>query len=185
MPASKPTEVFRGLTAGIEPVGSEPEVFFTDQSPAFRLTLRNTSENTFVDGCSLRWYLAIGDGMPEPVHTGLVEFELEPEEKTEFVIGEDLLAFAGHGVVGIRMRRASVKNDTNINVSAGRESARYIPLYSFSVWDQSEYESQHEYPLRLQKLAVYLTAGIVVFSILSLLVALINLFVTLINAGMI
>lgn len=176
MPASKPAEMFPGFTAEVEPVEPEPDVYFTDQSPTFKLILRNPSETTFVEGSSLRWYLAIGDGMPEPVHTGLIQFELGPGEKVDFEIGDELLAFAGHGVVGVGVRPARGANSSELKVRSGRVSDSYTPLYSFSVWDESVYETQHEYPQRLQRITIGLTGAVVLFAVL-------NFVITLIEAG--
>lgn len=66
MPASQAVDVFRGLTVEVKPVDEEPDVFFTDQSPKFKLIVRNVTDYNFVEGSELTWYLAIGPGMPEP-----------------------------------------------------------------------------------------------------------------------
>lgn len=182
MPASTPVDLHNGLTAEVEPIEDDREVYFTDEAPAFRLILRNESNLDFASNSGFRWYLAVGQGMPRPFHSDYIKFELEEDEQKVFEIGNEVLAFEGHGVIGISHGNVNKPNDSTYRMKVGgKKYGEYDPLYSFSVWDRSQYETQHEYPQRLQRLAVYLTAGIVVFSILSLLVAFINLLVTLIN----
>lgn len=183
MPASRSVDVFRGLTAEVEPIGPEQEVYFTDQSPEFKLILRNPTDSDFVDGSLITWCLAIGSGKAEPFYTERRRIELPAGEQIELEIGDEVLAYEGHGVVGVSVRDARGDGDPDYQLRASSTVNDYQAVYSFSVWDRSQYESQHEYPQKLQRLAVYLTSGIVVFSVLSLLVALINLLVTLINAG--
>lgn len=186
MPASRTVEVFRGkIEAEVEPVEAHREVFFTDEAPDFKLILRNTSEHNFVEGSEIKWCIAIGSGRPEPFHSEDVGFELPPGGEVELDIGGEVLAYEGHGVIGVDTGSASGRGDPDYELNAGRRPENYDAVYSFSVWDRSQYEAQHEYPLLLQKRSVYLTAGIVVFAFLSLLVALVNLLATLINAGMI
>lgn len=183
MPASTPVELHHGLTVEAEPIGEQREVYFTDEAPRFKLIVRNEGKQDYGDGSGFRWYLGIGTGRPDPFRIDDISFEVARGETAEFEIGGRSLAFEGHGAIGISRGNVKRINDSTMKVESGPVREAYQPVYSFSVWDRSQYESQHEYPQRLQRLAVYLTGGIVVFSVLSLLVALVNLLVTLINAG--
>lgn len=172
MPASQAVDVFRGLTVEVKPVDEEPDVFFTDQSPKFKLIVRNVTDYNFVEGSELTWYLAIGPGMPEPVYKKDLSIEVPTGEKREYEIGGELLAFDGHGVVGVLAGGASGRGEPDYELRSAGALNNYEPAYTFSVWDRSYYKSAHEHPQKLQKIAIFATGAIVLFSLVQLVITL-------------
>lgn len=128
MPASQPVEFYRGLEGTIEPVGKESEVHFTDESPSFQLTLLNPTDFEFVEDSAIIWVIAIGEGEPEPIYSDKLEFELGPNESKTFEIGGQLLAYEGHGVVGLNCGGARTDEKERVlrpgSINMGSEPVR-------------------------------------------------------------
>lgn len=167
MPASKSVDVFKGLHVEVEPINGEPDVYFTDESPSFELTVRNPTEYNFAKGSSIRWVIAIGSGMPSPIYNEVVDIEVPPGEERKYKIGGKLLAFEGHGVVGVSAGGATGLGDPDYELRE-RRARNYDPVYTFSVWDRSQYETLHERPKKLQKASLILSAAIVFFAIVQI-----------------
>lgn len=173
MPASKSVDLFRGLVADVEPVGEEPDVYYTDQSPKFVLTIHNPTEYDFVEGSSIRWVLAVGSGIPSPMYDEELSIEVPAGETREYEIGGELLAFEGHGVIGVSASGARDDGEPPYELWE-TEPRNYDPVYTFSVWDRSQYESLHERPKRLQRASLYLTGAVVFFALVQIFIAIIG-----------
>lgn len=172
MPASQTVDAFKdkGLLIDIEPISQEPTVYFTDQSPRFRLIIRNRTEFNFVEGSSIRWVIAIGSGMPSPIYSEAIDIEVPAGEEREYEIGGKLLAFEGHGVIGVSAGGALGSGDPNYELRE-RRAQSYDAVYTFSVWDRSQYESLHETPKKLQRASLYLTGAVVFFALIQIVLA--------------
>jgi hypothetical protein len=133
----------------------------------FKITVRNPTDYHFTEGSEFTWCLAIGTGRPEIIHQNDVEFELGPGEESTFLIGDHTFAFEGHGVIGVQSGAARGRGDPEYTLQS-RMNQNYHPTYTFSVWDRSHYDVVHEQPKRLQKIAMWLTGGVVVFSLVQL-----------------
>ncbi|UHQ98242.1 hypothetical protein HYG81_19350 (plasmid) [Natrinema zhouii] len=165
MPASQKLE--NHFTVEAEPVIEPDPVFFTDESPEFDLKVTNNEDFEIGNGATIRWVLAIGSGKPEPVHKGGERVILDPGETKTYRVGGDLLSYDGHGVFGVAYG-SPLGNDGTRKLHT-RSHDSYKPLYSFSVWDRSQYDAVHEQPKRNQK-------WIVASSILVAILAIIQVF---------
>ncbi|UHQ98025.1 hypothetical protein HYG81_20610 (plasmid) [Natrinema zhouii] len=148
MPASQ--EIDDYLTVNAKPIRPPDSVFFTDQSPEFEVEIANSSEYHFTEGSQITWATAIGDGRPRPVHSGTIDIDLEPNESKTYIVEDDLLSFEGHGVFGIAFGGHSGQDTSNPRKLHSRPAKDYDPLYTFTVWDRSHYETVHEQPKDLQ-----------------------------------
>lgn len=167
MPASRSVDVFKGLIVEIEPKNEEQEVYFTDESPEFKMVVQNPTKYNFESGSAIRWVIAIGSGMPSPVYNEVQSIEVPPGEEREYEIGGELLAFEGHGVVGVSAGGAKGRGEPDYELR-DRKARSYEAAYTFSVWDRSQYESLHERPRDLQKASIALSVAIVVFTIVQI-----------------
>lgn len=175
MPASQAIDIYPELTVEVEPIDDEPEVYFTNQKPKFNLKISNSTDYNFIEGSELTWLIAIGSGMPEYTYKDYLSFEIEPGEEKEFEIGGELLAFEGHGVIGVSTGHPRRRGDQDFELQRANNVSRYNAVYTFSVWDKSQYEMVHELPKKLQKIAIAGTAAIVFFSIVQLVITLLTM----------
>lgn len=167
MPATQVIDVFDGLEFHVEPVQEPNPVYFTSDEPEFNVHIRNTgAEYEFSDESAFRW--TIETNPMQVVHTGEVEFgSLCHGEETTVTVGERVLAYEGHGVLGISIGGASGKGDTDRRkLNAGRESGAR-PAYSFHVWDRSHYKASIERPWKLQLAMVFTSLALIVFAVIQ------------------
>lgn len=122
----------------------ERTLFFTDECPYFHIEITNNTEYDFIEGSQISWCVAIGEGMPEPVYSGTIDIELSQGETKKYELGGNLLAFEGHGVVGLTSGGHSGRgNSAERELSSGNLST-YSPVYTFSIWDREEYREIHQ-----------------------------------------
>lgn len=181
MPASQPVTFHEGLEATVEPIdegqdsdltlfqrarnevepgktpGGRRTIYFTDERPRFTVEITNNTEYDFIEGSSVSWYIAIGDGMPEPVYQGKLDIEIPQGESREYEFGGELLAFEGHGVIGLDAGGHSGKGGSMERELHAGSGTNYSPAYSFSVWDRDHYRVIHERPKEMQRTAMMIT----------------------------
>ncbi|KAB1192429.1 hypothetical protein GJR96_02820 [Haloferax sp. MBLA0076] len=172
MPATQEITVFDGLEINVEPVEEPDPVYFTSDDPEFNVHLHNNdAKYNFSEASAFRW--TIETNPMQVVHTGEVEFgPLDHGEETTVTVGGDVLAYEGHGVLGISVAGASGKNGSDRwKLNAGRERSA-DPAYSFSVWDESDYNASIRRPKQMQ-LAMFGTSVILIFfALIQILLAL-------------
>ncbi|QKY21205.1 hypothetical protein B4589_012775 [Halolamina sp. CBA1230] len=192
MPASQPIIFHDGLEARVDPIderqdseltlfqraknevepgktsGGRRTIYFTDERPRFTVEITNNTEYDFVEGSSVSWYIAIGDGMPEPVYQGKLDIEIPQGESREYEFGGELLAFEGHGVIGLDAGGHSGKGDSVQRKLHAGSGANYSPAYTFSVWDRDHYRVIHERPKEMQRLATMTTLLVAMIGIFQL-----------------
>jgi len=171
MPATQTIEVHDGLEFSVEPVEEPDPVYFTSDEPEFNVHIRNKdAKHDYSEGSKFQWTIET-DPM-EVIHVGVAEFgPLDRGEETTVTVGGKVLAYEGHGVVGISAGSASGQKDSDrwrLN-PGGANSAN--PAYSFHVWDKSHYEASVQQPKRLQ-MAMFLTSLVlIVFAAFQIILA--------------
>lgn len=175
MPASQTVNYTRYgyLKISVEPIDEPDSVYFTDQSPSFRMIFENISDRTITsrDGRDVvKWFLALGsDG--QMLNSGSIDFSIGPGEIHEEVIEPGLLAYEENAVLGIGST-ALIGNHQNdedpIQFSPSQSERITKELYSFPVWDRSHYRAIHEQPKQMTKWVMFfggLTAVLAVIQI--------------------
>ncbi|WP_134670433.1 hypothetical protein [Halorussus marinus] len=171
MPATQTINVFDGLEICVEPVEEPDPVYFTSNEPEFEVHLRNNdAKYEFSEDSAFRW--TIETNPMQVVHTGEVEFgPLDHGEETTVTVGGRVLAYEGHGVFGISTAGASGKSGSDRwELTAGRERSA-DPAYSFSVWDESDYNASIRRPKRLQLAMFGTSVVLIVFALIQILLA--------------
>jgi len=171
MPATQTIDVFDGLEFNVEPVEEPDPVFFTSDNPEFNVHIRNNdAKYDFSEGSTFRW--TIETNPMQVVHTNEVEFgPLDHGEETTVTIGGKVLAYEGHGVVGIATSGASgTKESGRRELLTGRANSA-DPAYSFHVWDNSHYDASIQQPKRLQRAMFGTSVLLIVFALIQVLLA--------------
>lgn len=167
MPASEPVELVDGLFATIEPLKEPDSIFFTRDKPIFELTLTNNSEYHFVKGSQMNWVIGVGQGMPEPIYLETLDVEIPKGESRTYKIGGKLLAFEGHGVIGVTSGGHSGKSDSDERTLTQSHGTTYNPAYTFSVWDEDHYSIIHEKPKQMMRWTMILSALVVILGLIQ------------------
>lgn len=171
MPATQMIDVFDGLEFRVEPEEEPDPVYFTSNEPEFDVHITNNdSEYNYSEDSEFRWTI---ESSPENVvHTGEVGFgPLDNGEVTTVSVGGRVLAYEGHGVLGISIGGASGKGDSDLReVNAGRETGAR-PAYSFHVWDESHYNAAIERPRKLQLAMVGTSIVLIAFAAVQVILA--------------
>lgn len=171
MPAKRPYEI-HGLRFEVEPVEPPEPVYFTDQSPEFKITITNTeqSETKYSEDNEIRW--TVDTDPMQVVHSGKVEFgPLDIGDKETHIVGGEKPMYDGHSVVGIDISGVnSLTGSGPATVEPGRNQ-NGEPVYSFSVWDRFDYEASVKGPKRLQKGAILTSVVLIVFAFVQVVLA--------------
>lgn len=171
MPATQTITVFDGLEINVEPVEEPDPVYFTSDEPKFDVHVQNNNAKyEFSEDSALRW--TIETNPMQVVHTGEVQFgPLDHGEETTVTVGGKVLAYEGHGILGISTSGASGKNESHRwELNAGRQ--RFAdPAYSFSVWDESDYNASIRQPKRMQLAMISTSVILIVFALIQILLA--------------
>jgi hypothetical protein len=172
MPATQTIDVFDGLEFHVEPVEAPDPVYFTSDEPEFDVHIQNNeAKYDFSEGSTFTW--TIETNPMEVVHTNEVEFgPLDRGEETTVTVGGNVLAYEGHGVIGIATGGASGNSGSDRwELNSGRAQSA-DPAYSFHVWDDSHYDASIRQPKRLQ-LAMFVTSVLLIlFAVVQVLLAL-------------
>jgi len=171
MPATQTITVFDGLEIEVEPVEEPDPVYFTSDEPEFKIHLRNNdAKYDFSEESEIRW--TIETNPMQVVHTGEVKFgTLDRGEETTVTVGNKVLAYEGHGVLGIATSGASGKgNSDRRKLNAGNQRSAE-PAYSFSVWDESDYNASIRRPKQMQLAMIGTSAILIVFALIQILLA--------------
>lgn len=75
MPASRTVDAFKGLLVEVEPISEVTSVYFTDESPQFKLTVKTPTGSHFIEDSSITWVIAIGSGRPSPIYSDTIEID--------------------------------------------------------------------------------------------------------------
>lgn len=153
VPAKQEVEYAR-LRLEVMPVGGERGIYFTDETPKFRLKITNLS-NKRIRG-KLKWFYGFGVGGPTNKTFGDVEFDLDPGGTTEEEIMERLLGFQGNGVIGIptppeETLIESENPEEMVLKLASEEMTSFHTLYTFTVMERDFYHRVYEYPVKIQR----------------------------------
>lgn len=168
MPASEPVELVEGLWASVDPIDQPRPVYFTHERPTFDLKLLNRSDHHVVDGSRMNWAVGVGSGMPEPIHREAIDIEVPKGESRHYEIGGKLLAFEGHGVVGVSCGGLGGSPDGDERTVRASGSSSYSPVYTFSVRDEAHYELTHERPRRVLRWTMVLSGLVVLLALIQL-----------------
>lgn len=172
MPATQVIDVFDGLEFRVEPHREPDPVYFTSDEPEFNVhILNNDSKYEFTKDSAVRWTI---ESDPENVvHTGDIEFgPLDHGEETTVTVGGRVLAYEGHGVLGISISGASGENGVGQRKLKAGTEASSRPAYSFHVWDESHYNSAIERPRKLQLAMVGTSIVLIGFAAIQVFLAL-------------
>jgi hypothetical protein len=175
MPATQTIDVFDGLEIRVEPVQEPDPIYFTSDEPEFDVHLQNNdAKYEFAEESAFRW--TIETNPMQVIHTDEVEFgPLDYGEEKTITVGEKVLAYEGHGVLGISTAGASgVSGSDRWELNSGKASSA-DPAYSFSVWDESDYTASVEQPKRLQLAMLVTSVMLIVFALIQVLLAM-NIF---------
>ncbi|MFC7251091.1 hypothetical protein ACFQJ5_14750 [Halomicroarcula sp. GCM10025324] len=170
MPATQTITIFDGLEIKVEPVEEPDPVYFTSDEPEFNIHLRNNdAEYEFSEGSALLW--TIETNPMQVVHSGEVEFgPLDHGEETTVTVGGKVLAYEGHGVLGVASGASGTNDSHRWELNAGRRNSA-DPAYSFSVWDESDYNASIRRPKRMQLAMVGTSVILIVFALIQILLA--------------
>lgn len=171
MPATQTINIFDGLEINVEPVEEPDPVYFTSDVPEFNIHLRNNdAKYEFSEGSEILW--TIETNPMQVVHAGEVEFgPLDHGEETTVTVGGKVLAYEGHGVLGIATSGAAGKNESHRwELNSGRRNSA-DPAYSFSVWDESDYNASIRRPKHMQLAMVGTSVILIVFALIQILLA--------------
>jgi len=168
MPASQEVSIGLGLKANIEPVAEPEHVFFTDQKPKFKATIKNVGENLFLSGSKFKTVFKItgsGDSYAQ-VFIHELDEPLEIGEERSWRFGNRLLGYEGHAVVGFNQGGARGSGGSD-GYTARINSRPNVsePAYTFSVWDESQYKALHTIPLKWQRRAFWLSVALLVIAV--------------------
>lgn len=171
MPATQTIDLLDGLEIRVEPVKEPDPVYFTSDEPEFNVHIRNDdAKYDFTEDSAFRW--TIETNPMQVVHTDEVKFgPLDRGEEITVTVGGKVLAYEGHGVLGISTGHPSGKGGSNrwrLN-AGGKRSAD--PAYSFSVWDESDYNASVRQPKRLQIALLVTSVMLIVFALVQVLLA--------------
>lgn len=163
MPASQTETIFQGLEVTVEPVTEPDPVYWTDQSPEFRIQLHNSEDSKYewTGGSELTINIEI-DG--DLIHAETIEFgPLEYGEEETQVFESNVLAYEGHGVVSVDSGGAvNTGSEDRAKLQPGGHS--FNPVYSFSVWDKSHYTSTVRRPRQLQLALLTTSVVLIIFA---------------------
>jgi hypothetical protein len=81
------------------------------------------------------------------------------------------LTYEGHAVCGISGKRALNHNDEGVKITSDRPD-KHLPVYSFSVWDESHYESTVRRPKKLQFAIIFTSIVLTVFAAIQIILSL-------------
>lgn len=165
MPAKQKIQYAR-LGLEVMPIGKERGIYFTDETPNFRLKITNLS-NKKIRG-KLKWFYGFGAGGPENKTFGDVKFDLNQGEAIEEEIMGRLLGFQGNGVIGIptppEKTLIQSENPKEIVLKPASEAmTSFHTLYTFTVMEREFYHRVYEYPVKTQRvltLILILLAGL-------------------------
>ncbi|MFC7028521.1 hypothetical protein ACFQH8_16050 [Halomicroarcula sp. GCM10025710] len=120
MPATQTITIFDGLEIKVEPVEEPDPVYFTSDEPEFNIHLRNNdAEYEFSEGSALLW--TIETNPMQVVHSGEVEFgPLDHGEETTVTVGGKVLAYEGHGVLGVASGAFRDQRFTPLGIECGQ-----------------------------------------------------------------
>lgn len=169
MPASQTVNWFDGLKITVEPKEDGKGIYYTDECPHFCLKIENDGEYHLHEGSELSWYVAVGDGQPTPHHREVQEIEIARGESKEYTIGGKLLAYEGHGIIGVANGGVSVRGpEQGQGIMKTSNTGSYEPVLTFSVWDREHYRILHKKPREWQKYAVAGTVVIAASAVIQL-----------------
>ena len=172
MPASQKRDDH--LLVEAKPLTPPEHVYFTDQRPEFEISVTNKSGHDLGPDAQIRWIIGIGSGQPDPVQTGFIDVPLVDGETISEVIGDELLAYDGHGVLGVAY--GGIYGDEGDKKLHSRDSSHIHPLYTFTVWDRSLFETVHEQPKNLQRWVVRLSGLVALLAAIQVLSAVVPFF---------
>lgn len=168
MPASQTLETYDGLEISAEPLTEPHPVFYTEENPKFRITIKNDNAKfDFIEGSSLRW--TIETDPKEVVYTDIVEFgPLDDGDEISLDVGGSVLAYEGHGVFGVSIGNAKEVDDSHRRKLPHNFVDYSYPLYSFSVWDKSHYQASVRQPKRLQIGLLVTSVALIFFALIQI-----------------
>ncbi|AHZ23563.1 hypothetical protein E6P09_14240 [Haloferax mediterranei ATCC 33500] len=177
MPASQEVEIHRDwVTAEVKPKETDRDIYFTDESPEFTLSVSNHLDADLREDSRLTWSIAVGDGYPDPYVREHLEIPVPANETVDFTIGGEQLAFEGHGIVGLSAGgMGGPRSDEPVLQKSTSNS--YNPALSFSIWDREHYDVIHRQPKRTQELALLSSVAVVILAIIQVSIALEGLLV--------
>lgn len=170
------------LDISIELIDEPESVYFTEDEPTFEFVMRNKTDRV-IQGTSgssgLRWEIELGPGVGAGrLASGEIELEIEPNGVQREMISPGLLAFEGNAVLGVMIGVADdVDEDSDEPIEFTFSGAMQV-LYTFTIWDRSQYEAIHEHPKRLQEKVVSLQKWVIGLAGLTALLALIQVLQT-------
>jgi hypothetical protein len=174
MPASHTVEAFDGLKFTVEPVTDPDPVYFTDQAPEFRVRVENDgATHDFAEESQFIWDIEVEGWTEDTLHSGEGTFgPLDDGETEEVIIGGEVLAYEGHGVLGIGAGNARGTDGDRWRLNTTNRRATE-PAYTFSVYDEYHYEEAIERPRKLQYAIIFTSIVLILFSFLQIALAVI------------
>ena len=154
---------------------SDSGVRFSNESTQFSVEITNKTDKKFKENSRIRWFLAIGQGRPEPFLKGGKFICPAPGETATIEVDDDPLSLEGHAIVGVGGAKIQRNRgaDDEIRFRADNVSRQqYIPLATFPVWDRSHYHEIHERPLQTQRISVFTSVAVVALALFQSLSAL-------------
>lgn len=172
MSGAHPVEAFDGLKFAVEPVPTPAPVYFTDQTPAFRVLVTNDcADYEFAEDCEFTWEIEMDGPTDEPLHAGTATFGPLAAGETEAVrIGGEPLAYEGHGVLSIGVGNAISTNGEFWRIDCEHQPET-DPVYTFSVYNKHHYLEAHRRPRRLRSAILFASSVLILVAFVQVALA--------------
>jgi len=153
----------------VSPSVNKRTVFFTDESPEFRIKVENLADKK-IKG-PLTFFLGYGTGTFEHIDRETFEVEIEPDSHEYVTLDGNLLTYQGNGVICHEppTNFNSDPNDGDYFDIYSNKSGEYEPLFTFTIWDRHFYRMNYQWPRRAQFASAILAVLIVLVGIIQIL----------------
>jgi|GEM_PF-1104886 hypothetical protein len=157
-------EIEGDLEPSRSPISDSKTVYFTDQSPTFRYTITNGSDEHIATQFRLHLSYQESDRDHEYGQSKTVNFDLDPGESTTGEFSTNMLPYQGTASVGVR---TVFVRDNREEISFKKRDGIY-QLYTFMVYDRDYYRVNYLRPRYAQYGAAILSALIVSLAAIQL-----------------
>jgi len=153
----------------ISPKVTDRTVFFTDESPEFKVRVENLT-NKPIEG-PLTLFIGYGTGTFEHVDREKFDIDIEPHSHEIYSISDYLLAYQGNGIIAhYPPTNFRERDDDNYIEIYSNLAEDYVPLYTFTIWDRHFYRANYQWPRRAQFASAILAVFIILVGVVQILV---------------
>jgi hypothetical protein len=150
----------------IRPKVSDNTVFFTDESPEFKIKVENLTDRSIQGPLTI--FIGYGTGTFEHTDRERIQVDLDAGETEVFAFGGYLLSYQGNGIIAHHPPTNFRGDDEEVEIYS-KEADKYEPLYSFTIWDRHFYKINYTWPRRAQFASAILAVLIILVGIVQIL----------------